>query len=158
MLTLAIVFGSVFGGLIIACMFPVLYYHSRFKKNPELEPVKPITHPSQLTLEAKKLITILTIYPKIRLDVLAEKIGYSVKEVEEKLLELKMHGFVKGHIDPGTNEFISGMVDKTTETVIDDSPTTPDAYFCPYCGASMDSVPVKGTSTKCDNCGNLIVV
>jgi hypothetical protein len=112
----------------------------------------------KLTIEEQRLVGYLSLYPKISLEALSKKVGKPALYLENMILDLKMRDVIKGHIDPGTNEFISGMVDRTTETVIDRNIHRPDAYFCPYCGAKMASVPVKGTSTKCDSCGNLVVV
>ncbi len=100
----------------------------------------------------RKMTGILQVYPKISLKDLAEKMGMDEKLVEESLVDLVQRGHVKGHIDPGTREFISAM---STATGVASS--AGKALTCPHCGATLPSIPVRGTSVKCKSCGNLII-
>ncbi len=108
---------------------------------------------AMLTPEEKKIKGLIQMYPKITLEELAAKAGVPGGQIEGMLLKLVSNGNVKGHIDPGTGEFISGMIDATRVTPVDDA-----VFDCPHCGAVMKSAPVRGTSVKCTSCGNLIVV
>nr|MDO8110922.1 hypothetical protein [Candidatus Sigynarchaeota archaeon] len=60
----------------------------------------------------------------------------------------------QGHFDPGTKEFISGMVKIRTDIVGIKAVT----FECSSCGSSFSSLPVKGTSIKCPSCGNVMVI
>ncbi len=101
----------------------------------------------------KKVKGLIQMYPKITMAGLAAKTGVPEGEIEGILLKLVSNGNIRGHVDPGTGEFISGMIDTTRVTPVDDA-----VFDCPYCGAVMKSAPVKGTSIRCESCKNLIVV
>ncbi|MBN2154299.1 MAG: hypothetical protein JW839_22785 [Candidatus Lokiarchaeota archaeon] len=107
----------------------------------------------QLAPEEQKIKGLLQMYPKMTLSALAAKSGVPEGQIEDKLLKLLSEGVIRGHVDPGTGEFISGMVDTTRVRPVDDA-----VFDCPHCGAIMKSAPVKGTSVRCESCGNLIVV
>ncbi|MEX2680486.1 MAG: PCI domain-containing protein [Candidatus Sigynarchaeota archaeon] len=106
-----------------------------------------------LTLEEQKIKGLIQMYPKITLAALAAKAGVPEDQIEDKLSMLLSEGVIRGHVDPGTEEFISGMIDTTRVKPVDDA-----VFDCPHCGAVMKSAPVKGTSVRCASCGNLIVV
>nr|MDO8088078.1 hypothetical protein [Candidatus Sigynarchaeum springense] len=106
-----------------------------------------------LSPEEKKVKGLIQMYPKITMADLAAKAGIPAGQIEETLLKLVSNGNIKGHVDPGTGEFISGMIDTTRVKPVDDA-----IFDCPHCGAVMKSAPVKGTSVRCASCGNLIVV
>nr|MDO8116784.1 PCI domain-containing protein [Candidatus Sigynarchaeota archaeon] len=107
----------------------------------------------ELTPEEKKIKGLIQMYPKITLANLASKASIPESNIEDILLHLISNDVIKGHIDPGTGEFISGMIDTTRVKPVDDA-----IFDCPHCGAVMDSAPVRGTSVWCRSCGNLIVV
>nr|MDO8088079.1 hypothetical protein [Candidatus Sigynarchaeum springense] len=107
----------------------------------------------ELSPEEQKIKGLLHMYPKITLATLAAKSGVPEDQIEERLLKLLSEGVIRGHVDPGTEEFISGMIDTTRVKPVDDA-----IFDCPHCGAVMKSAPVKGTSVRCASCGNLIVV
>ncbi|MBD3187270.1 hypothetical protein GF325_10605 [Candidatus Bathyarchaeota archaeon] len=73
--------------------------------------------------------------------------------VESLLLKLVAKGSIRGHFDPGTNEFISGMIPQSRITGV-----VAGASICPHCGSALDTIPVKGTTVKCHSCGNLLMV
>jgi hypothetical protein len=101
----------------------------------------------------KKVKGVVLMYPRITMEEIAAKAGVPGGQIEEMLLKLISNGNIKGHVDPGTGEFISGMIDTTRVKPVDDA-----VFDCPHCGAVMKSAPVRGTSVKCESCGNLIVV
>jgi hypothetical protein len=108
---------------------------------------------ASLSPTEKKVKGLIQMYPKITMEELAVKAGVPGNQIEEMLLKLLSNGNIKGHVDPGTGEFISGMIDTTQVKPVDDA-----VFDCPHCGAVMKSAPVRGTSVKCESCGNLIVV
>jgi hypothetical protein len=108
---------------------------------------------ASLSPTEKKVKGLIQMYPKITMEEIAAKAGVPGGQIEELLLKLISNGNIKGHVDPGTGEFISGMIDTTRVKPVDDA-----VFDCPHCGAVMKSAPVRGTSVKCESCGNLIVV
>jgi hypothetical protein len=113
----------------------------------------PLASDASLSPTEKKVKGLIQMYPKITMEDLAAKAGVPGNQIEEMLLKLISNGNIKGHVDPGTGEFISGMIDTTRVKPVDDA-----VFDCPHCGAVMKSAPVRGTSVKCESCGNLIVV
>ncbi|NMC04100.1 MAG: hypothetical protein GYA24_02750 [Candidatus Lokiarchaeota archaeon] len=113
----------------------------------------PVARDALLTPAEKKVKGLIQMYPKITMVDIAAKAGIPGDQVEDLLLKLLSSGVIKGHVDPGTGEFISGMIDTTRVKPVDDA-----VFDCPYCGAVMKSAPVKGTSVRCESCKNLIVV
>jgi DNA-directed RNA polymerase subunit RPC12/RpoP len=103
--------------------------------------------------EEEKVKRLIQMYPKITMADLAAKAGVPANQIEEMLMKLISNGSIKGHVDPGTGDFISGMIDTSRVRPVDDA-----VFDCPHCGAVMNSAPVRGTSVRCESCGNLIVV
>ena len=98
-----------------------------------------------------RLLGIAKTYPKIRIGDIATKIGMLERDAENLLIGLVARGQIKGRVDPGTKEFISGMIDSGTDTV-----PLMKLVQCPYCNAPLNTSVVKGASIKCTACGNLI--
>jgi DNA-directed RNA polymerase subunit RPC12/RpoP len=103
--------------------------------------------------EEEKVKKLIQMYPKFTMADLAAKAGVPANQIEEMLMKLISNGSIKGHVDPGTGDFISGMIDTSRVRPVDDA-----VFDCPNCGAVMKSAPVRGTSVRCESCGNLIVV
>ncbi|MBD3188085.1 hypothetical protein GF325_14710 [Candidatus Bathyarchaeota archaeon] len=108
---------------------------------------------SGLDESAKRVIALVTLHPKISLKKLAERVKMNEDEIEELLADLVMRKLIKGHIDPGTREFISSMYQAGSINDADGD----GLANCPHCGASLLTAPLRGTTTKCSSCGNLIV-
>ena len=141
------------GSLVISFILVSFYYNWRAKNHPEEDMETELDQGMDDASRKIKAYTIL--YPHIKLSTLAKKSGSNESEIEDKLLNLMVHREIVGHIDPGTNQFISGLVD---HSIIVDGSEGPDAFLCPFCKSSIGSPPVKGTTLKCDSCGNLIVM
>ena len=98
-----------------------------------------------------KLVGMAKAYPKISLADIASKLKIPERNAETMLVQLVAQGVIRGRIDPGTKEFISGMVQH-----VDAQPATIKIVQCPYCGAGLNTSLVKGASVKCGACGQLI--
>ncbi len=102
---------------------------------------------------AKRIQALTKAYPRIGLAEMASQLGANQNDVRNTLLDLIADGQARGHIDRGTDEFVSATVvygkGGPTDTVTVTS--------CPHCSAPMDRVVAKGESTKCPACGRLIV-
>ncbi|MHA1684458.1 MAG: PCI domain-containing protein [Promethearchaeota archaeon] len=105
----------------------------------------------EMTTEEENVKGLVSIYPSITLIDLANKLNKSEGEVELLLIRMVDKKLISGHIDPGSKTFISGMVSKKSMGAAGKGVSE-----CPNCGAPLASIPVKGTSIKCEACGTLI--
>jgi hypothetical protein len=141
-------------GLLLFILLVVLlaaYGGYRHKKGKGLE--------SQLLIErekatiAKRIQAITKAYPRIGLNEIAQQLSVDQDEIRNTLLDLIADGQVRGHIDRGTDEFVSATVvygkGGPTETV--------SVTSCPFCNAPMERVVAKGESIKCPSCNRLII-
>lgn len=101
---------------------------------------------TSLTPEEQKFKGILKVYPVIPLKELAKKLGLDEDAAEGKVIDLVNRGIVHGYINASTREFVSGT-----------SSTGGRVSTCPHCNASLDTLLVKGISTRCKACGQMIV-
>ncbi|MHA1792089.1 MAG: PCI domain-containing protein [Promethearchaeota archaeon] len=115
------------------------------KKKLKLEKMG-MLQPSKLSEHELKLKNLIKTYPRITLDDLSSKMNMTREKTEELVINMIGRGIVKGYIDPGTNTLISGEV--SSEGAIAE---------CPHCDAPLKTLLVKGTSVKCEACGELII-
>ncbi|MFX0102383.1 MAG: PCI domain-containing protein [Candidatus Hodarchaeota archaeon] len=144
-----IIFSALIGNFAIVSVI----FAQRAKAHPEED--EAIAEETGDDEESRKIRAYSILYPKITLTQLAKKSGVPDEEIEDKLVDLQVNRKIRGHIDPGTREFISGSVN---HSIIVDGSAGPDAFLCPFCKSSIGSPPVKGTTLKCESCGNLIVM
>lgn len=102
--------------------------------------------------EAGLAVAIAKSYPRVSMAVLSEKLRKDARETERIFMNLIEADKIQGHFDAVTGDFISAMV-KITQIG-----TGTQGFHCPHCGASITCAPIKGTSMKCDSCGELVVV
>ena len=149
-LAMVIVEGIVLGIFIVLNSILAYKYQKKHEENPEDD-----EDGYGLPEDLRNINAVMALYPSLTREELSEKADIPQDELEEKLVELALSGSLKGHIDPGTERIISGSVN---HGIVRDGNIKPDALKCPYCFAALEDPPVKGTSTRCSSCGELIVM
>ncbi|MHA1846015.1 MAG: PCI domain-containing protein [Promethearchaeota archaeon] len=140
----------------------MFYFVFSYKKPPSdknlgVTPVKDSMKDMISTKQKEKLIAILKLYPRISLMDLGEKLGISMNDVENLLINMKLKDEIKGYIDPGSRVFISGMVDDAPSAKENGVPARKEqVFYCPFCGFPNYIQKDSKNSFICVNCGNTI--
>lgn len=148
--TRLIVEGSIIGAIVLINTVMAIMYGIKAKNNPEEE--EEITY--GLREDLRRIKGVISLYPSLTMEELAEKADIEPALLETKLLELALSGHMNGQIDPGSGRIISKTVN---HGIVTDGDEKPDVLKCPYCFAPLKSSPVRGTSTRCPSCGRLVV-
>lgn len=95
---------------------------------------------------AEEMASYLKMYRRVNLDVVAQRMGMSLRDAEKLLPECIAKGLVKGYLDRFSGEFIwDGAIDQMSA-----------GGKCPGCGGSLDKVVLDGEVMKCSFCGSVI--
>ena len=97
--------------------------------------------------QVEELPSYIKMYRRVRLEEIAQRMGISMKELDSVLKECEKRGYVNGHVDGATGEFVMAGADYLI---------IPDGLACRNCGALIDGKFLVGEVVKCSFCNVVI--
>ncbi len=91
------------------------------------------------------VVQLIRSHRRISLDLLAEKTGLALSEVEELLSASLKRNMISGKVDRTTGEFYTDGGGNRAAAMKN----------CPSCGGSLAGPPLEGDTMKCRHCGNV---